>query len=89
MCQCLLCDCWWCSWCDIGCLGVGVQYCCFGCWCCKHDQVQAFDPNCCTCCEQVGFGSEFCCIGSVCCAPEWLRKFSNKKKASAKKPYEQ
>lgn len=87
MCQCLICDCCWCSWCDIACLGVGYQLCCLGFWCCKHDQVQAFDPKCCTCCERTGFGSECCCLGTVCCAPEWLQKFSNKKKSVAKKNY--
>lgn len=89
MCQCLLCDCWWWGCCDIACLGVGGQTFCCGFWCCKHDQVQAFDPICCTCCQQTGFGGECCCVGSVCCAPEWLRKFSEKKKSAKKKHYEE
>lgn len=81
MCQFLICDCWWCSCCNVGCLGVGASMCCFGCWSCKHKQIVAFDYSCCTCCEQTGFGMECCCVGSVCCAPEWLRAFSKKKKS--------
>ncbi len=88
MCQTLLCDCWWCSWCKIACLGVGASLCCFGCWCGKHDQIVSFDQNCCTCCEQTGFGLECCCVASVCCAPEWLRNFSKKMKSfNAKRSY--
>lgn len=81
MCHCLLCDCWWCSWCDIACLGLSCEACCLGFWCCKHDQIGSFDPNCCTCCERTGFGMTCGCLGTVCCVPEWLQKYSNKKKS--------
>lgn len=79
MCQCLICECWWCSWCDIACLGMSNMYCCFGCWCCKHDQIAAFDPYFCTCGQQSGFGGTCCCLGNVMCAPEWLKRYSVKK----------
>lgn len=80
-CQTLVCGCWWCSCCNIACMGVAMPVCCFECWCGKHDQLVSFNEKCCTCCEKTGFGGVCCCCGSICCAPEWLTAFSNKRKS--------
>ena len=85
MCQCLLCDCWWCNFCGVPCGGVGINYLCFSLWCCKADDYLKIDPTACHCCEFVGIGGNCFCFGDVCCAPEYLKQWS-KLRANASGP---
>ena len=74
MCQCVLCDCWWCNVLGICCAGIHFAYCCASCWVGRPDQLQ--NQDCCKCCEFVGCGDNCFCCGSVLCAPDYIKAFS-------------
>lgn len=76
MCQCLVCDCWWCNWCGVCCAGWHYAFFCLACWLCKPIEMQNFDPDCCKCLAWTGYGGNFFCYGNVCCAPESVKMFS-------------
>ena len=77
MCQCILCDCWWCHWCEVCCAGCHVAYCLCSCWMCKDESLEQFDGECCHCCDGcVGWGGNLCCYGDVMCAPDYLIRYS-------------
>ena len=86
MCQCILCDCWWCNWCGVCCAGWADHELCCSCWICKPDDLLMIDPECCHCCDGcAGYGGNFFCQGSICCAPDWVRNWS-KFKSSGQMP---
>ena len=77
MCQCLICDCWWCNAFGICCAGIHEAWCCIcSCWICKPSEMLPLDPTCCHCCVWTGYGGNFCCWGGVCCAPEKVKEYS-------------
>ena len=69
MCHCMLCDCFYWNCCGAGCVGIHYALCLASCWLCKPAMLQVTDPNCCHCCEFVGYGGQFCCYGYHCCSP--------------------
>lgn len=75
MCQCVLCDCWWCNVLGVCCAGWHIAYCCMSCWVCRPDGLQ--NQDCCICCKCTGLGENFLCCGSVCCSPDYLKQWSN------------
>ena len=77
MCQCLICDCWWCNFCGVCCAGLSEHYLCCSYWCCKPDDLKKFNDKCCICFDGFeGFGGNCFCQGNVCCAPDYLKKWS-------------
>ena len=77
MCQCMVCDCWWCNFCGVCCAGWAEMMCCCSCWCCKPDDLQQFDKECCHCCDGcAGYGGNMFCQGGICCSPDYLKKWS-------------
>ena len=77
MCQCLICDCWWCNAFGICCAGIHEAWCCIcSCWLCKPSEMLPLDPTCCHCCVWTGYGGICCCWGGVCCAPDKVKDYS-------------
>jgi hypothetical protein len=86
MCQCLLCDCWWCNYCGVCCAGYANHYLCCSYWCCKPLDFMRIDPNICHCMTCEGIGGSCCCIGDVMCAPLYLRQWSKQRTLGAVEP---
>jgi hypothetical protein len=86
MCQCLICDCWWCNVCGVCCAGVAYNYLCCSIWCCKAEDLQKIDANLCHCCTFEGLGGNFCCYGEICCAPDYLKQWSKLRSQPAGSP---
>jgi hypothetical protein len=76
MCQCVICDCWWCNLCGACCAGWHWSFFVISCWVCKPLELVGFDPECCHCCTWTGYGGNFFCYGSLCCAPEAVKMYS-------------
>lgn len=49
MCQCLICDCWWCNYCGACDTGISMMYCCIGIWCCRPDKLEPAHSKGCYC----------------------------------------
>lgn len=76
MCQCMLCECWWCNFCGVFCGGCAHHGLCYSYWCCKPQDFEQIDPNICHCCSFEGLGGNCCCYGDVMCAPFHLQQWS-------------
>lgn len=74
MCQCVLCDCWWCNFFGVCCAGWHAAYCCASCWLCKP--IEMSNPACCTLCNCTGWGHNCFCYGGLWCAPEFVKEYS-------------
>lgn len=75
MCHCVCCDCWWANCCGV-CAGWHLAYLLCSCWCCKPQELMAFDPYVCHCCDCDGYGGNFFCYGSLLCAPPSVKNWS-------------
>jgi len=76
MCQCVVCNCWWFNLCGV-CAGYHEAHICFSCWFCKTQELYAFDPFTCHCCQFVGCGNNCFCWGNVMCAPFYIKNWSD------------
>jgi hypothetical protein len=77
MCQCVLCDCWWCNLCGEFCAGAAINFFVLGCWVLKPEDMK--NPACCSACTWTGLGDNLFCWGGICCAPDYVKDWSRAK----------